>query len=133
MFVEISLGLMHAIEQPSASRLYAESCVIVWSVRWLVLFFLGAAAAFVFHSPWLAFVALPIFVISQAVAIVLAFRFRCPACQQRLFFVQGFRALHPARETLFPGIASWIAVGFDIARHRESICLHCGERCSVEV
>jgi hypothetical protein len=124
--------MMHAIEQPTASRLYGESCIILWSVCWLVLFFLGAAAAFVFQWPWLAFVALPIFVISQAVAVVLAFRFRCPVCQQRLL-VQGFRTLHPARKILFTGIGSWIAVAFDIARHREFICMHCGERCTVEV
>ena len=28
---------------------------------------------------------------------------------------------------LFPGIASWIAVAFDIARHRQFTCMHCGD------
>jgi hypothetical protein len=122
---------MHAIEQPTASRLYAESCIIVWSGCWFVLFFLGIVAAFMFHWVWLAFVALPIFVLSQTVAIALAFSFRCPACHQRLL-VQGFRPLHPARKIWIP-IASWIAVAFDIAFRREFICMHCGEKCTVKI
>jgi hypothetical protein len=123
---------VHAIDQPTARRLYTECWLIVWSTCWLGLFSNGIIAALIFDWPWLAAVALPIFLISQIAAIVLGFRFRCPACQGRLL-VQGFSTLHPARRILFLGIASWIAVAFDIARHREFICMHCGERCTVEI
>ena len=123
---------MHAIEHPIARRLYAESWLIVWSSFWLAVVFVGIVAVLVSDWPWLVGVALPIFLVSQGVAMALAFRFRCPACHARLL-VQGFRTLHPARKLLLPGIASWIAVAFDIARHREFICMHCGEKCSVRV
>jgi DNA-directed RNA polymerase subunit RPC12/RpoP len=98
----------------------------------LALLVVGIIVVLVFGWPWLAAVALPVFLIIQAVSIVLAFRFRCPACDQRLL-VQGFRTLHPARKILFPGIASWIAVAFDVARRQQLICMHCGERCVVKV
>ena len=123
---------MHAIEQPIARSLYAESWLIVWSSFWLAVLFVGIIAALVFGWPWLAAIALPIFLVSQGLAIALALRFRCPACHRRLL-VQGFRTLHSTRRVLFPGIASWIAVAFDIARHREFTCMHCGERCVVKV
>jgi len=123
---------MHAIEQPIARSLYAESWLIVWSSCWLAILFAGMVAVFVFGWPWLVAVALPVFVISQGIAIAFAFRFRCPACNRRLL-VQGLEPWHSTRKILFPGIASWIAVAFDIARHREFTCLHCGERCSLKI
>jgi DNA-directed RNA polymerase subunit RPC12/RpoP len=123
---------VNAIEQPISRSLYAESWLIVWSSCWLAVLFLGVIAVFAFGWPWVVAVALPVFVLSQAVAIAFAFRFRCPACHHRLL-VQGFRTLHTARKILFLGIASWIAVAFDIARHREFTCMHCGERCIVKV
>jgi len=123
---------VHTIEQPIARSLYAESWLIVWSSFWLAVLFVGIIAALVFSWPWLVAIALPIFLVSQGIAIALAFRYRCPACHRRLL-VQGFRTLHPVRNVLVPGVASWVAVAFDIARHREFICMHCGEKCSVRV
>ena len=123
---------MFAIERPVSRSLYAESWLLVWSSCWFAVVFLGMIVVFVFGWPWLIVLALPIFVLSHAVAIAFAFRFRCPACQQRLL-VQGFRALHPARKRLLLGFASWIAVACDIARHREFMCMHCGEKCQVKV
>jgi hypothetical protein len=125
-----SLDLVHIIEQRIARRLYAESWLIVWSSCWLALLFVGILVIFAFGWPWLVVIALPVFLISHLIAIVVAFRFRCPACHRRLL-VQGFGPWHPARRILFPGIASWIAVAFDIARHREFTWLHCRERSSV--
>jgi len=123
---------MHAIEQPIARSLYVESWLIVWSSCWLAVLFVGVIAVLVFGWPWLVAVALPVFLFSQGIAIAFAFRFRCPVCDRRLL-VQGFGPWHPARKILFPGIASWIAVAFDIARHRKFTCLHCGEKCAVKV
>ena len=122
---------MHAIEQPTSRSLYAESWLIVWSSCWLAACFLGMIAVLVFGWPWLVAVALPVFVISQGIAIAFAFRFRCPACDRR-FLVQGFGPWHAARKIVFPGIASWIGIAFDIARHKQFICLHCGEKCAVK-
>jgi len=123
---------VHAIEQPIARSLYAESWLIVWSSLWLAVLFVGIIAALVFGWPWLVVIALPIFLVSQGIAIAVAFRYRCPACHRRLL-VQGFRTLYPVRNVLLPGIASWIAVAFHIACHREFICMHCGEKCIVRV
>jgi hypothetical protein len=123
---------MHTIEQPVARSLYAESWLIVWSSCWLALLFVGIVAVFAFGWPWLLAIALPVFLISQLIAIAVAFRFRCPACDRRLL-VQGFSTLHPARKVFLPGVASWIAVAFDIARHRNFTCIHCGETCIVRV
>ena len=123
---------MFAIERPMSRSLYAEAWLIVWSSCWLAVVFLGMIVVFVFGWPWLIVLALPIFVLSHAAAIAFAFHFRCPACQQRLL-VQGFRSLHPARKRLLLRFASWIAVAFDIARHREFTCMHCGEKCHVMV
>jgi hypothetical protein len=122
---------MRAIEQPTSRNLYAESWLIVWSSCWFAVSFLSMLAVLVFGWPWLVAIALPIFVISHAVAIAFAFRFRCPACGWR-FFVQGFGPWHPARKIFFPGIASWIAIAFDIAHHRRFTCLHCGETCTAK-
>ena len=123
---------MHAIEPPLARRLYAASAIIVWASCWVALLFAGILLQFTFRWPWFAIVASAVFIISQPVALVLAFLFRCPACRRRLF-VQGWRTLHPARRVLLPGIASWIAVALDIVRSREFICMHCGQRCAVKV
>jgi hypothetical protein len=123
---------VHAIEQPIAHRLYAESWLLVWSTCWLAIAMLGMLLVLLFRWPWLAMIAFPIFLVSQAIAVVFAFWFRCPACHRR-FFVQGWGPWHPARKILFPGIASWIAIAFDIARYREFICLHCGEKCAVKI
>jgi hypothetical protein len=122
----------YAIEQPIARSLYVESWLIVWSSFCLAVLFVGIIAALGFSWPWLVTIALPIFLVSQGIAIALAFRYRCPACHRRLL-VQGFRTWHPVRNVLVPGVASWITVAFDIARHREFICMHCGEKCSVKV
>jgi hypothetical protein len=122
---------MHVIEQPASRNLYAESWLIVWSTCWFALSALGVVVVLVFGWPWLVAIALPVFLISQGIAIAFAFRFRCPACDRR-FFVQGFGPWHPDRKILFPGIASWIAIAFDIARHQRFICLHCGEKCAIK-
>ena len=92
---------MHAIEQPIARSLYLESWLIVWSSFWLAVLFVGVIVVLVFRWPWLVAVALPVFLISQGVAMAFAFRFRCPACDRRLL-VQGFGPWHPARKILFP-------------------------------
>ncbi len=92
---------MHAIEQSIARRLYAESWLIVWSSFWLAVVFVGIVAVLVSGWPWLVWIALPIFLVSQGIAIALAFRFRCPASHARLL-VQGLRTLHPARKLLLP-------------------------------
>jgi hypothetical protein len=123
---------VNTIEQPIARSLYAESWLIVWSSCWLAVLFVGMIAVLFFGWPWLVIVPLPIFVISHGIAIAFAFRFRCPACDHRLL-VQGFGPWHPARKILLPGVASWIAVAFDIARPRECTCVHCGERFVVKV
>jgi hypothetical protein len=65
---------MHAIEQPIARSLYAESWLIVWSSWWRAILFAGMVAVFVFGWPWLVAVALPVFVISEGIAIAFAFR-----------------------------------------------------------
>jgi hypothetical protein len=121
---------VHTIEQPIARSLYAESWLIVWSSCWLALLFVGIIAVFTFGWPWRLVIALPVFLVSQLIAIVVAFRFRCPACDRRLL-VQGSSTLHPSAKALLPGLASWIAVAVDIVRHRDFTCMHCGERCIV--
>jgi DNA-directed RNA polymerase subunit RPC12/RpoP len=121
---------VHVIEPPTSRMLHLTSWIVVWSCFWFALSFVGVFAVLLW-GPWLAMILLGIFTTSQAAAIMLGFRFRCPACHDRIL-VHGRSPLHPARKIWTP-VASWIAVAFDIARHREFICMHCGERCSVKV
>ncbi len=103
----------------------------VWSLGWLVAGFVGMLSALLFRSPFIAAVALPILLLSLLVLLPLRFLFRCSSCGQRIL-VQGSRTLHPARHRLPLGIASWVAVALDIARHREFTCVHCGRRGDVK-
>src|SRR5205085_7997075 len=126
---------VHAcFDLPRSRRLYALSCLGFWSACWCGLLFIGMVPAFVFGWPYLVIVALPIFLLSQLVFIVLAYFFRCPSCG-KLLFIQGWGPWHPARKRVLAdlGVASWIAVACDIAFHREFTCMHCGETCIVRV
>ena len=51
----------------------------------LGLLFAGTIAVFAFGWPLLVIIALPLFVLSQAIFIALAFFFRCPSCRHFVF------------------------------------------------
>jgi hypothetical protein len=53
--------------------------------------------------------------------------------RSRLRIHRSGTAVQHVIAVLVPGVASWIAVAFHIARHREFICMHCGEKCTVRV
>jgi hypothetical protein len=79
-------------------------------------------------------VALCIFFINMFVFLPLAFSFRCPHCDG-FVLVQDWRTLQRAQKRVLAvlGLASWVAVVFDIVLHHEFTCMHCAERCLVKV
>ncbi len=121
--------MTHTMHSPG---LYKTSWLAVWSLGWLVVLFAGMVAVLALHSAVVVAIALPVFLLSILVLLPLAFLFRCPSCRRRLL-VQGWSSLHPSRKRLPFGVASWLAVAFDITRHRKFTCMHCGEGCSVRI
>lgn len=98
------------------------------------LLLVGILLVFCFHWAILFAVALCIFFINMFVFLLLAFSFRCPHCDG-FVLVEDWRTLQPARKRVLAalGLASWIAVVFDIVLHHEFTCMHCAERCLVRV
>ena len=72
--------------------------------------------------------------INMFVFLPLAFSFRCPHCDG-FVLMQDWRKLQPARKRVLAalGLASWVAVVFDIVLHHQFTCMHCAERCLVKV
>src|SRR6476619_7118314 len=104
---------MHTIDQSTSRLLYRVSVLIIFSLACLALAVVGVVIVLVFHRPRVVTLAFPMAIITQVVAIAVAFRFRCRSCHLRIF-MQGFRTLHTDRERLPLGIASWIAVAWQI-------------------
>lgn len=98
------------------------------------LLLVGILLVFCFHWAILFAVALCIFFINMFVFLLLAFSFRCSHCDG-FVLVEDWRTLQPARKRVLAalGLASWIAVVFDIVLHHEFTCMHCAERCLVRV
>ena len=57
-----------------------------------------------------------------------------PHCEG-FVLVPYWRTRKPARKWVLAalGLASWVAVVFDIVLHHEFTCMHCAERCLVKV
>jgi hypothetical protein len=122
------------LSHPRSHFLYVVAWLGVWSLCWFALLLVGILLVFCFHWAILFAVALCIFFINMFVFLPLAFSFRCPHCD-RFVLVQDWRTLQPARKRVLAalGLASWVAVVFDIVLNHEFTCMHCAERCLVNV
>jgi hypothetical protein len=122
------------LSHPRSHFLYVVAWLGVWSLCWFALLLVGILLVFCFHWSILFAVALCIFFINMFVFLPLAFSFRCPHCD-RFVLVHDWRTLRPARKRVLAafGLASWVAVVFDIVLHHEFTCMHCSERCLVNV
>ena len=122
------------LSHPRSHFLYVVAWLGVWSLCWFALLLVGILLVFCFHWAILFAVALCIFFISMFAFLPLAFSFRCPHCDG-FVLVQDWRTLQRARKRVLAalGLASWVAVVFDIVLHHEFTCMHCAERCLVKV
>lgn len=122
------------LSHPRSHFLYVVAWLGVWSLCWFALLLVGVLLVFCFHWAILFAVALCIFFINMFVFLLLAFSFRCPHCDG-FVLVQDWRTLQPARKPVLAalGLASWVAVVFDIVLHHQFTCMHCAERCLVKV
>ena len=73
------------LEHPRSHNLYASLASVFGLHIGLGLLFAGTIAVFAFGWPLLVIIALPLFVLSQAIFIALAFFFRCPSCRHFVF------------------------------------------------
>jgi len=114
--------------------LYVVAWLGVWSLCWFALLLVGILLVFCFHWAILFAVALCIFFINMFVFLPLAVSFRYPHCDG-FVLVQGWRTLQATRKRVLAalGLASWVAVVFDIVLHHEFTCMDCAKRCLVKV
>ena len=122
------------LRHPRSHFLYVVAWLGVWSLCWFALLLVSILLVFCFHWTILFAVALCIFFINMFVFLPLAFSFRCPHCDG-FALVQDWRTLQAPRKRVLAalGLASWVAVVFDIVLHHEFTCMHCAKRCLVKV
>ena len=121
------------LSHPRSHFLYLVAWLGVWSLCWFVVLLVGIVLVLSCHWTILFAVALCIFFINLLAFLPLAFSFRCPHCQ-RFVLVEDWRTLSIRKRVLSAlGLASWVPVVFDIVLHHEFTCMHCAERCLVNV
>ena len=122
------------LSHPRSHFLYLVAWLGVWFLCWFALLLVGIVLVFSCHWAILFAVALCIFFINLLAFLPLAFSFRCPHCHG-FVLVQDWRTLQSIRKRVLAalGLASWVPVVFDIVLHHEFTCMHCGERCLVNV